>query len=126
MKKLVVIGCMLAGGLFLSGLAVAAGNYDGIWQADNFDFVTINENSGQLVAVILDHDEGEWEAYIGTLSGNYVRFSTIVGFDVSATYDVYFNPNFTATATQISCVPRSAGASCDYPNGTSFNMQKIW
>ncbi|PCH60731.1 MAG: hypothetical protein COC19_05555 [SAR86 cluster bacterium] len=74
MKKLISI-LLLS---IVSSLSFAAGDYDGIWQAENTSvFATIHQNEDSLVFVILGADE--WSALQGTLQGSQASLSKVTG-----------------------------------------------
>jgi hypothetical protein len=105
-----------------------AGPYDGIWimtAPGYMAYVTLNENAGQLVAVMLSMDSSYWEAYIGPRTGGTAQLSAILG-NVNATVTMTATSPTTMTGTVQSCVPRVIGWRCLLTSGATFQGTKIW
>jgi hypothetical protein len=88
-------------------------------------YVTLNENAGQLVAVMLSMDSSYWEAYIGPRTGSTVQLSSILG-NVNASVTMTATSSTTMTGTVHSCVPKVIGWRCLLTGGATFQGTKIW
>jgi hypothetical protein len=105
----------------------AAGPFDGIWavafQGSQIGYLTLQENSGVLVAVLLETDL-TWNAFSGPRSGSHFAVSSLAGAgSISGQYSGTFTSGTTFQATQLSCVPAFA---CLLPNGAVVTGNKIW
>lgn len=105
-----------------------AGPYDGIWlitAPGYMAYATMNENAGQLVAVMFSMDNSYWEAYIGPRTGNTAQISALLG-NVNATATITATSSTTLTGTVLTCVPKVINWSCLLKAGATFQATKIW
>ena len=121
--KSLIFFFMLA--IFISE-AQAVSVYDGIYNTSpNIGYVIFREQNGSMVGVLNQTVQGDlqWNASQGTLIGNTVRMTSIIGYNTTV-IDVTFTSTATFIARLISCV--AVQRSCLFPNGTTFTGLKIW
>jgi hypothetical protein len=121
MKWMMLVGLLA----LLPAGAMAQGNYSGIWRAsiDPGAFVSLNQNGGTLVIAMLD-STGEWDAYIGTLSGTTATVNTVIG-RVTIGMTVRFLSGSQAIVKLNSCIPNEYYA-CAFPVGAEIAYTKIF
>lgn len=111
--------------LLFAGASHAAGPYDGIWHSEDYGYLTVHENNGDVVIAQLDTDTEGWSALTGQRSENMLHVETAIG-RVKSVIDVVITSETTFSATQVSCEPILAGSSCGTPNGHIFSGTKVW
>ena len=124
MKKLVMVVLLL-----VSFPIAAAGVYAGIWAAQykNVDigYLSIHENNGQMVLIVLQEEQLTWGASSGTRNGNRASLKTVVG-NLQASTDTVFTSPVTLEITQTSCFSIKPGVICTLQNGEMITATKIF
>lgn len=118
---------------YLAGLLLAAAScgalaqdYTGIWRADEDPnaFVQVTQRGESLVIVALS-SSGEWDAYLGLISGNRASVATVIGH-INQSLTVDFSSSTVAVATVQSCAPFSIYYACRFSPGTRITYRKIF
>ena len=126
MKKIVMVVLLV-----VNFPTAAAGIYDGIWAAKyqnvNIGYLSIHENNGQIVLVVL---QGElltrgWGASLGTRNDNRVSLQTVLGV-LNATTETVFTSPTTLEIMQTSCFSTTPGVICALQNGEIITATKIF
>lgn len=120
MKKLLLIFTFL----LLPYQAQAGGIYDGIWQTSDSTYSTVNQNGNTIIVVGLDLIEGDFAVSTGTLIGNEVILTSVIG-NAQVTSRAVLTSLTTATFTLLSCVP-NPGYICVIPIGTTALATKVF
>lgn len=113
----------------LSIPAFAAGPNDGIYLSDtggvDDGYVTIHQNGDQVAFVFLDANF-TWEAYQGTRTGDTAVLTlAAAGTEGSATFELEFVGESTATIELLSC-EAGPGTVCNFQPGTKLMLEKIF
>jgi len=128
MKKIIKLTWLL---LFaLSSSVFANGTYDGIYAVnvggEIVEYVSIHENSGNIIAVVISADPSDsWVALSGALVGSKAVMNSIAGADVKLGATVNFSGTDTSTAV-INYCNDGINYACKFPSGMTLNLNRIF
>lgn len=100
------------------------GKYDGIYQSAA-GLVTVQENNGTMVFVLLNSDTGWYNPAVGNRSGNVFKLESLMA-PIDAKYTVSILSDTKMSVIQTSCKPLYNNVTCKYRDGTVFTMDKVF
>lgn len=115
MKKIMLALCLL-----LSTPAFAEGPYDGAWTVPNGNFATFIQKGSEVLVLLLEQDLSGWVPMLGTLNGNVMTGTSVVGLNLQIT--VTFTSTSSANVTTLSCAPIQE---CAFTPGTKFTITRM-
>lgn len=105
--------------------AQADGAYDGIWQITDGLYSSIAQNGDQVIVLDLDTTNTQFVVSQGTISGNIIEVTTILGGNASVTERIEFHSETSGTSTLLACTP-NPGFSCLLPIGSTIPITKAF
>jgi len=108
--------------LFFASPVFGASLYDGAWDTPGPFFASFHQNGSQILMLVLQKDGSEWEAAIGSISGNTATASSVLS-SVNFQVRVVFQSATQGLVTILSCIPQSE---CTFPAGTQITITKIF